>query len=152
MNDGDSLVHAAFLAPRGSPRRKRKMPDPLTTQLSRRERQIMDVVYRLGQATAAEVLAELPEPPSYSAVRAMLRLLEEKGHVRHEQDGPRYVYLPTVNRDKARKSAMRHLVRTFFDGSTEDAVAALLQNDGGISDEELSRLAKLIDGAKKEGR
>ena len=152
MNDGDPLVHAAFLAPRGSPRRKPKMPDPLTTQLSRRERQIMDVVYRLGQATAAEVLAELPDPPSYSAVRAMLRLLEEKGHVRHEQDGPRYVYLPTVNRDKARKSAMRHLVRTFFDGSTEDAVAALLQNDGGISDEELSRLAKLIDGAKKEGR
>jgi BlaI family penicillinase repressor len=128
------------------------MPDPLTTQLSRRERQIMDVVYRLGQATAAEVLAELPEPPSYSAVRAMLRLLEEKGHVRHEQDGPRYVYLPTVNRDKARKSAMKHLVRTFFDGSTEDAVAALLQNDAGISDEELARLAKLIDGAKKEGR
>ena len=128
------------------------MPDPLTTQLSRRERQIMDVVYRLGQATAAEVLAEMPEPPSYSAVRAMLRLLEEKGHVRHEQDGPRYIYLPTVNRDKARKSAMRHLVRTFFDGSTEDAVAALLQNDAGISDEELARLAKLIDGAKKEGR
>ena len=128
------------------------MPDPLTTQLSRRERQIMDVVYRLGQATAAEVLAELPEPPSYSAVRAMLRLLEEKGHVRHEQDGPRYVYLPTVNRDKARKSAMKHLVRTFFDGSTEDAVAALLQNDAGISDDELARLAKLIDGAKKEGR
>jgi predicted transcriptional regulator len=128
------------------------MPDPLTTQLSRRERQIMDVVYRLGQATAAEVLAELPEPPGYSAVRAMLRLLEEKGHVRHEQDGPRYVYLPTVNRDKARKSAMRHLVRTFFDGSTEDAVAALLQNDAGISDDELSRLAQLIDGAKKEGR
>lgn len=150
MNDGVSLVPAAFLAPR--PRRTRKMPDPLTTQLSRRERQIMDVVYRLGQATAAEVLAEMPEPPSYSAVRAMLRLLEEKGHVRHEQDGPRYVYLPTVNRDKARKSAMRHLVRTFFDGSTEDAVAALLQNDADIGDEELARLAKLIDGAKKEGR
>lgn len=128
------------------------MPDPLTTQLSRRERQIMDVVYRLGQATAAEVLAELPDPPGYSAVRAMLRLLEEKGHVRHEQDGPRYMYLPTVNRDKARKSAMKHLVRTFFDGSTEDAVAALLQNDAGISDDELSRLAKMIDGAKKEGR
>ena len=128
------------------------MADPLTTQLSRRERQIMDVVYRLGQVTAAEVLAELPEPPSYSAVRAMLRLLEEKGHVRHEQDGPRYVYIPTVNRDKARKSAMRHLVRTFFDGSTEDAVAALLQNDAGISEDELERLSKLIDGAKKEGR
>ena len=129
------------------------MADPLTTQLSRRERQIMDVIYRHGKVTAAEVLAELPEPPSYSAVRAMLRLLEDKGHVRHEQDGPRYVYLPIVNREKARKSAMRHLVRTFFDGSTEDAVAALLQNDnGGMSEDELERLSKLIDGAKKEGR
>jgi predicted transcriptional regulator len=128
------------------------MPDPLTTQLSRRERQIMDVIYRHGKVTAAEVLAELPDPPGYSAVRAMLRLLEEKGHLRHEQDGPRYVYLPTVTRDKARRSAMRHLVRTFFDGSTEDAVAALLQNDGDMSEAELERLSKLIDGAKKEGR
>jgi predicted transcriptional regulator len=127
------------------------MPDPLTTQLSRRERQIMDVIYRHGKVTSAEVLAELPDPPGYSAVRAMLRLLEEKGHLRHEQDGPRYVYLPTVNRDRARRSAMRHLVRTFFDGSTEDAVAALLQNDG-MSEDELERLSKLIDGAKKEGR
>src|SRR5438045_2970365 len=107
------------------------MADALTTQLSRRERQIMDVVYRRGRATAADVLADLPDPPGYSAVRAMLRLLEDKGHVKHEQDGPRYVYVPTVGRDKARKSAMRHLVRTFFDGSTEDAVAALLQNDAG---------------------
>ncbi|HEY8174269.1 MAG TPA: BlaI/MecI/CopY family transcriptional regulator [Gemmatimonadaceae bacterium] len=128
------------------------MADPLTTQLSRRERQIMDVIYRHGKVTAAEVLAELPDPPGYSAVRAMLRLLEDKGHVRHEQDGPRYVYLPTVNRDKARRSAMRHLVRTFFDGSTEDAVAALLQGDNGMSEDELARLSKLIDGAKKEGR
>jgi len=128
------------------------MADALTTQLSRRERQIMDVIYRHGKVTAAEVLAELPDPPSYSAVRAMLRLLEDKGHVRHEQDGPRYVYLPTVNRDKARRSAMRHLVRTFFDGSTEDAVAALLQSDAGMSEAELERLSKLIDGAKKEGR
>lgn len=128
------------------------MPDALTTQLSRRERQIMDVIYRHGKVTAAEVLAELPEPPGYSAVRAMLRLLEDKGHVRHEQDGPRYVYLPTVNRDKARRSAMRHLVRTFFDGSTEDAVAALLQNENGLSEAELERLSKLIDGARKEGR
>jgi predicted transcriptional regulator len=128
------------------------MSDALTTQLSRRERQIMDVIYRFGKVTAAEVLAELPEPPSYSAVRAMLRLLEEKGHVRHEQDGPRYVYLPTINRDKARRSAMRHLVRTFFDGSTEDAVAALLQSDNGMSDDELERLSQLIDAAKKEGR
>jgi predicted transcriptional regulator len=128
------------------------MADALTTQLSRRERQIMDVIYRHGKVTAAEVLAELPDPPGYSAVRAMLRLLEEKGHIRHEQDGPRYVYLPTVNRDKARRSAMRHLVRTFFDGSTEDAVAALLQNDGSMSEAELERLSQLIDGAKKEGR
>jgi predicted transcriptional regulator len=128
------------------------MADALTTQLSRRERQIMDVIYRHGKVTAAEVLAELPDPPGYSAVRAMLRLLEEKGHIRHEQDGPRYVYLPTVNRDKARRSAMRHLVRTFFDGSTEDAVAALLQNDAGMSEAELERLSQLIDGAKKEGR
>src|SRR3954471_3781936 len=121
-------------------------------QLSRRERQIMDVIYRRGRATAAEVLAELPDPPSYSAVRAMLRLLEEKGHVRHEQDGPRYVYVPIVNRDKARRSALRHLVRTFFDGSTEDAVAALLENDGELGDKELARLSSLIDSAKKEGR
>ena len=125
------------------------MGDPLTTQLSRRERQIMDVIYRHGKVTAAEVLADLPDPPSYSAVRAMLRLLEEKGHVRHEQDGPRYVYIPVVTRDKARRSAMRHLVRTFFDGST---VAALLQSDSGMSEDELSRLSKLIEGAKKEGR
>jgi predicted transcriptional regulator len=128
------------------------MADALTTNLSRRERQIMDVIYRHGRVTAAEVLAELPEPPGYSAVRAMLRLLEEKGHIRHEQDGPRYVFLPTVNRDKARRTAMRHLVRTFFDGSTEDAVAALLQSDGGIGEGELNRLSKLIDDAKKEGR
>ena len=112
----------------------------------------MDVIYRHGKVTAAEVLAEIPDPPSYSAVRAMLRLLEEKGHVRHEQDGPRYVYIPIVNRDKARRSAMRHLVRTFVDGSTEDAVAALLQNDAGMRDEELDRLSQLIDAAKKEGR
>src|ERR1700741_1076026 len=117
------------------------MLDALTNQLSRRERQIMDVIYRHGRVTAAEVLADLPEPPGYSAVRAMLRLLEEKGEGRHERDGPRYVYLPTVNRDKARRSAMRHLVRTFFDGSTEDAVAALLQNDAGITDDELNRLS-----------
>ena len=128
------------------------MPDALTTQLSRRERQIMDVIYRRGKVTAAEMLAELPDPPGYSAVRAMLRLLEDKGHVRHEQDGPRYVYLPTINRDRARRSALRHLVLTFFDGSTEDAVAALLQNDAGLSEVELDRLARLIDGAKKEGR
>ena len=145
MSAGEEAVHATFLAPGRSPRRLSDMGDPLTTQLSRRERQIMDVIYRHGKVTAAEVLADLPDPPSYSAVR-------EKGHVRHEQDGPRYVYIPVVTRDKARRSAMRHLVRTFFDGSTEDAVAALLQSDSGMSEDELSRLSKLIEGAKKEGR
>ena len=122
-------------------------------QLSRRERQIMDVIYRLGRATAADVLAQLPDPPSYSAVRAMLRVLEEKGHLRHEQDGPRYVFLPTVNRARARQSALRHLVRTFFDGSAEEAVAALLDmTDGQMSDAELARLSALIEHAKREGR
>jgi predicted transcriptional regulator len=121
--------------------------------LSRRERQIMDVIYRRGQATAAEVLEDLPDPPSYSAVRAMLRVLEEKGHLRHEQQGPRYVFLPTVPRDQARRSALQQLVHTFFDGSTEQAVAALLdQSDRTLSDAELARLARLIAQARKEGR
>ena len=121
--------------------------------LSRRERQIMDVVYRRAQATAAEVLEDLPDPPSYSAVRAMLRVLEEKGHLRHEQQGPRYVFLPTVPRDQARRSALEQLVHTFFDGSTEQAMAALLdQSDRALSDAELARLARLIAQARKEGR
>jgi predicted transcriptional regulator len=121
--------------------------------LSRRERQIMDVIYRKGRATAAEVLAELPDPPGYSAVRALLRILEEKGHLRHEAQGPRYVFLPTVARAKARKSALRQLLQTFFDGSTEQAVAALLDLSASkLSDEELDRLARLIDQARKEGR
>ncbi len=121
--------------------------------LSRRERQIMDAIYRRGQATAAEVLEEIPEPPSYSAVRAMLRVLEEKGHLRHVQQGPRYVFLPTVPRDQARRSALQQLVRTFFDGSTEQTVAALLDlSDSKLSDAELKRLSRLIDQARKEGR
>jgi predicted transcriptional regulator len=121
-------------------------------QLSRRERQIMDVIYRRGRATAAEVLDGLPDPPSYSAVRAMLRLLEEKGHLRHEQDGPRYVFLPTVNRDRARKSALTHVVRTFFDGSATDAVAALLDADAKLSESDLDRLSAMIASARQEGR
>jgi len=125
---------------------------PEAAQLSRRGRQIMDVIYRRGRATAAEVLDELPEPPSYSAVRAMLRLLEEKGHVHHEQDGPRYVFLPTVNRDRARKSALKHVVRTFFDGSATDAVAALLDADATLSSTDLDRLSTIIENARKEGR
>jgi BlaI family penicillinase repressor len=121
--------------------------------LSRRERQIMDVIYRRGQATVAEVLEGMADPPGYSAVRAMLRVLEEKGHLRHEQQGPRYVFLPTVPREQARRSALRQLVQTFFDGSAEQTVAALLDlSDSKLSDAELARLARLIDQARKEGR
>ena len=121
--------------------------------LSRRERQIMDAIYRLGRATAAEVLGNMPDPPGYSAVRAMLRLLEEKGYVKHEQQGPRYIYLPTLSRDKARQSALKQLVQTFFDNSTEQTVSALLDmSKSRLSDEELERLSALIDKARKEGR
>jgi predicted transcriptional regulator len=121
--------------------------------LSRRERQIMDVIYRRGQATAAEVLEDLPDPPGYSAVRAMLRVLEEKGHLRHDQLGPRYVFLPTVPREKARRSALKQLVQTFFEGSTEQTVAALLDLSASkLSDAELDRLSQLINQARKEGR
>src|SRR3954470_6669098 len=127
------------------------MPEA-AAQLSRRERQIMDVIYRRGRATAAEVLEDIPDPPSYSAVRAMLRLLEEKGHLRHEQDGPRYVFLPIVNRDRARRSALTHVVRTFFDGSATEAVAALLNEGGNLTDVELDRLSAMIDRAREEGR
>jgi predicted transcriptional regulator len=121
--------------------------------LSRRERQIMDVIYQQGRATAADVLENMPNPPSYSAVRAMLRLLEDKGLVRHEQDGPRYVYLPTLSRDIARQSAMKQLLQTFFDDSAEQAVAALIGMSGSkMSDAELDRLSRLIQDARKEGR
>jgi predicted transcriptional regulator len=120
-------------------------------QLSRRERQIMDVIYARGQATAAEVTAALPDPPSYSAVRALLRILEQKGHLRHLEDGPRYVFLPTVSRDRARRSALRNLVKTFFDGSPAQAAAALI-DQAELSDEDFARLSAVIDKAKKEGR
>ena len=120
--------------------------------LSRRERQILDILYQRGQATAAEVQAALPEPPSYSAVRALLRILEDKRHVRHEQDGPRYVYLPTVARDNAQRSAMRHMLQTFFDGSAEQAISALLGDSSAkLSSAELDRLARMIDTARKSG-
>ena len=122
-------------------------------RLSRRERQIMDVIYEMGTATVQEVLDRLDDPPSYSAVRAMMRILEEKGSLEHNQDGPRYVYLPTTPREEVRRSALTHLVSTFFDGSMEDTVATLLDiRDGGLSDEEFQRLQHLIDKAKKEGR
>lgn len=120
--------------------------------LSRRERQIVDILYSQGRATAAEVQAALPDPPSYSAVRAMLRILEEKGHVRHEQDGPRYVYLPTVARDNAKRSALRHMLQTFFDGSAEQAISALLDDSSTrLSDRELDRLARMIAQARRTG-
>jgi BlaI family transcriptional regulator, penicillinase repressor len=112
----------------------------------------MDVVYRLRSATAAEVLAELPDPPSYSAVRGMLRLLEEKGFVTHRQDGPRYVYTPTTAPEEARESALAHVLRTFFDNSRESAVAALLDlHDGPLSDDEYERLSRLLQQAREPG-
>jgi predicted transcriptional regulator len=128
------------------------MKPPLHAELSRRERQIIDILYTQGRATAAEVQTALPDPPSYSAVRAMLRILEEKGHVRHEQDGPRYVYLPTIARDNAKRSALRHMLRTFFDGSAEQAISALLDDASTkLSDAELDRLSRLISQARRTG-
>ena len=124
---------------------------PLSDPLSRRERQIMDIIYARGQATAAEVTSALADPPSYSAVRALLRILEQKGHIRHQQDGPRYVFLPTVSRDRARRSALRNLVRTFFDGSSAQAAAALI-DQSQLSDDDFERLAQAIEKARKEGR
>jgi predicted transcriptional regulator len=120
--------------------------------LSRRERQIIDILYTQGRATAADVQAALPDPPSYSAVRAMLRILEEKGHIRHEQDGPRYIYLPTVALGNAQRSALHHMVHTFFEGSAEQAISALLDDSSSrMSDVELDRLARLIDQARRTG-
>lgn len=129
------------------------MPKPSPHQLARRERQIMEIVYRLGQATAADVLAELPDPPSYSAVRAHLRILEDKGHLRHNRDGARYVFSPTVGRDRARRSALTQVVRTFFGGSAEQAVATLLDlSHEKLTDDDLGRLQTLIAKAREEGR
>jgi len=121
--------------------------------LTRRERQIMDILYRRGRATASEVMHDLPGDPAYSTVRTQLRVLEEKGHVHHEEEGLRYVYVPAVARHAARKSALRHLVETFFDGSAEKTVAALLGGDASkLSDDELNRIAALIKKAKEESR
>ena len=122
------------------------------TELGRRERQIMDVLVRRKRATAAEVLNDLPDPPSYSAVRGMLRLLEDKGYVRHEWDGPRHVYLPAVASERLQRDAVRHLVETFFDNSTELAVVALLgEGDRDLTQDQYDRLAKLIAQSKKHG-
>jgi predicted transcriptional regulator len=126
------------------------MPEPANPPgLTRRERQIMDVLYRRGRATAGEVLADLPGAPSYSTVRTQLRVLEEKGHVRHEEEGLRYVYLPLVPRHAARRTALRHLVDTFFDGSAANLVTALLGSDASrLSDGELERIAQLVNTAR----
>jgi predicted transcriptional regulator len=120
-------------------------------ELGRRERQIMDILVRRKRATAADVLSDLPDQPSYSAVRSMLRLLEEKGYVRHEWDGPRYVFLPTVDPVNLQRAAVRHLVETFFNNSTESAVVALLGDEKSLTREQLDRLAKLIAQAKRNG-
>ena len=123
------------------------------TRLGSRERQIMEVVYRLGRATVAEVLAQLEDPPSYSAVRAMLRILEDKGHLKHSQDGPRYLYMPVVSGERARRSILQDVVRRLFDNSTEKAVAALLESSSDrMSDAELERLRRMIDSARQQGR
>ena len=129
------------------------MKRPGFDQLSRRERQIMEAIYRAGQATATEVLESLPDPPSYSTVRALLRILETKGHLRHVADGTRYVFLPVVAPDRARRSAIQSLLETFFDGSREKAVAALLDaSRSELSDPELDRISQLIENAREEGR
>jgi predicted transcriptional regulator len=124
----------------------RKKPDGL----SRRERQIMEVVYRLGCASAGDVQGQMDDPPSYSTVRTLLRILETKGHLKHEQDGPRYVYLPVVSPEKAKRSALRRLLTTFFGGSVEQAVATLLDvSSAEMTDDDFARLARLIDESRK---
>jgi predicted transcriptional regulator len=121
-------------------------------RLSRRERQIMDVIYQLGQATAADVHERLPDQPTYSTVRAKLRVLEEKGFVRHEEQGPRYLFIPITPREKVRRSALQHLVDTFFGGSAEQVVATLLDSSAAtMTDDELMRLSQMIEKARKEG-
>lgn len=121
--------------------------------LSRRERQIMDIVYEMNEVTVAKVLEMIPDPPSYSTVRALLRVLEKKGHLIHKQQGPRYIYSPTLPREEARQSALKHVLKTFFDNSTEEVVAALLNiSEEDLSEEEYKRLTKLIKKAQNEGR
>jgi predicted transcriptional regulator len=120
-------------------------------KLSRRERQIMDVLYERGRATAAEILAALPDPPSYSAIRALIKVLEDKGHVKHQEDGPRYVFTPSVPRSKARRNAVKHLLQTFFDDSAGEAVASLLGLSAGkLKPEELDKIEQLIAQAREQ--
>jgi BlaI family transcriptional regulator, penicillinase repressor len=123
-----------------------------TADLSRRERQIMEIIYARGEASAAQVLEQLPDPPSYSAVRALLAILVEKGHLRHRSEQGRYIYAPTRRRAKAGRSALVRVLETFYEGSLERAVAALLQSDSKLTAEELKRLGELIDQARQEGR
>ena len=121
-------------------------------EVSRRERQILDVLYQAGRATAAEVQAGMPNAPGYSAVRTLLRILEEKGHIRHEQDGARYVYMPTVKRENAKRSALRHMLNTFFEGSATQAMAALLDHESvRLPKKDFDRLKAAIERARKEG-
>lgn len=128
------------------------MPAPLLTALARRERHIMDILFRRGRATAEEVMHELSGNPSYSTVRTQLRVLEEKGHVRHEEQGRRFVYMPVVPRSSVRRVALRHVVDTFFEGSIEKVVAALLGGEAArVTDEELERIVELVGKARKEG-
>jgi BlaI family penicillinase repressor len=129
------------------------MAKPLHTDLTRRERQIMDILYRRARATAGEVMQELTGEPNYSTVRTQLRVLEEKGHVKHEEQGLRYVYSPTVPRSAVRQSALRHLIDTFYDGSTEKVVAALIGVEGSrLSPDELERIARMVEKARKGER
>jgi predicted transcriptional regulator len=129
------------------------MPDRSNTHLSRREREIMDIIFARGEATAAAVHEALPKAPSYSAVRALLRILEEKGHLTHREDGPRYVFMPTMPRSQASKSALKRVVQTFFDGSLSSAVAALVDAEGGkLSAEELKRIEAIIKAAKSKSK
>ena len=129
------------------------MPIRSESHLSRRERQIMDIIYGLGQASVTQVRHGMSDAPSYSAVRALMRILEEKGHLKHTAEGKRYIYAPTASRKQASRSAVRRLLRTFFDGSTEQALAALLEvSRDGPTPEELQRLSTLIDNARKEGK
>jgi len=120
--------------------------------LSRREREMMDIIFRDGKASASEVMERMSDPPSYSAVRATLRVLEQKGLLRHEDDGTRYLYKPAVSRERAKQSALDHLVTTFFDGSVTNVVATLLERDAKLSDEDLDQISRLIHEARKEGQ
>jgi BlaI family penicillinase repressor len=125
------------------------MNNPFRKPLSRRETQIMDVIFQLGEATAADIVERLPDPPSYSSIRALLTILEEKGHLTHRREGARYIYNPTLSADKAKQSALSHLVKTFFSGSPQQVVATLLSTND-LSPEDLDELAKLIDEARKD--